>query len=76
MTKKLPDVADDDLLRALEGRGWTSAESVQRSFRKDAYGLDAPSVTLVARRLVRLAGEGRCRLARQGAANVYRSLER
>lgn len=69
------DVTDEQLLAALEGRGWTTAEAVQRTFRSHVYDQDAPSITKVGRRLSRLAGEGRCVKARygNGGSGLYRS---
>lgn len=70
------DVTDEQLLEALEdgGHGWTTAEAIQRTFREHVYDQDAPSVTLVGRRLSRLAREGRIVKARygNGGASLYR----
>lgn len=70
------EVTDEQLLEALEGRGWTTAEAIQRSFRLNAYDPEAPSITKVGRRLSRLAGEGLCVKARfgSGGAGLYRSI--
>lgn len=70
------EVTDEQLLAALEGLGWTTAEAIQRTFREHVYDQDAPSITKVGRRLTRLAGEGRCvkALRGSGGAGLYRAL--
>jgi hypothetical protein len=65
-----------DALANFAAYGWASADAVQRTFRRTVYDQEAPSVTLVGRRLSRLAAEGRCEKKHDGGMGYYRSTPR
>lgn len=67
------EVSDAELLEALASYArWETADAIQRSFRLGLYDPDAPSLALVARRLSRLAREGRCEKRHENGAGLYR----